>query len=73
MDVNVNRKMVTHRSNARRELTKLDADELAEIILDSVPEKTLTAIVTALRVTREKSRREANEARRADARHVYPR
>ena len=65
MDVNVSRKMVAHHNNARRELVKLNSDELAEIILDSVPEKTLTAIVTTLRVTREKGRREADEARRA--------
>ena len=68
MDVNVSRKMVAHHNNARRELVKLNSDELAEIILDSVPEKTLTAIVTTLRVTREKGRREADEARRDDTR-----
>ena len=68
MDVNVSRKMVAHHNNARRELVKLNSDELAEIILDSVPEKTLTAIVTTLRVTREKARREADEARRDDTR-----
>ena len=68
MDVNVSRKMVAHHNNPRRELVKLNSDELAEIILDSVPEKTLTAIVTTLRVTREKGRREADEARRDDTR-----
>ena len=56
------------RSAARRELVKLNSDELAEIVLDSVPEVVLKAMVTALKVTREKSRREANEARRDDTR-----
>ena len=80
MDVNVSRKMVAHHNNARRELVKLNSDELAEIVLDSVPEVVLKAMVTALKVTREKSRREANEARRDDTRRgieykdgVYPR
>ena len=50
-------------SEARTELARLQADGLVNLIMDSVPARTLTPVVAALKAARESEASRAHEAR----------
>ena len=60
-------------SEARTELCRLQAGGLVDLIMDSVPARTLTPVVSALKASREAETNRAKEARRLERQKAHER
>ena len=69
-NVNLNMEAKRVRSEARRELGRLDSEELTTLLLDTVDAKTLSVITASLRVARARGERETMRRRGAAARRT---